>query len=287
MIDIYRGNDTYENYLTEDVLKNRSFLIKAVGRRNMHEKASIVPYLVDSKGNRPAVLILPGGAFMRRYTELEGIPLTVLFNRLGINAFILNYRLAPYFYPVPLEDTKRAIRYIRHHADKFGINPVNIGMTGFSAGGHLVGMAATSEEYKNENRIDEIDGESIKINYQILSYPVIYISGETIGMKMVRQALFGKNRDNKLLEETSACNHVTGSTAKAFIWHTAADTIVPVIHSQKYAKALQENNVPCELHIYSKGPHGMSMCDKQKYKNLEAGSWVNECERWIKDNVLL
>ncbi len=107
-------------------------------KSNLKQKPTLqVDYALAAGERRPAVIICPGGGYITKAVEKEGAEIARWLNSIGISAFILNYRIAPYGYPVQLADAERAIRYLRYHADEYQIDPDQIGIIGFSAGGHL------------------------------------------------------------------------------------------------------------------------------------------------------
>ncbi|GIH15372.1 alpha/beta hydrolase [Rugosimonospora africana] len=107
------------------------------------DRPTLTAFTIPGPQPSPAVLVLPGGGYAR-HAEHEGAPVARWLNSLGVAAFVLRYRVAPYRYPVPLLDGQRAIRYLRRHVDRFGIDPGRVGVLGFSAGGHLAGLLATA-----------------------------------------------------------------------------------------------------------------------------------------------
>ncbi len=286
MIDFYCSRDPYEKYVNKKVLKKESLFLKPLTRKNISEKPLIVPYLLDTTNKRPVIIILPGGVFLKRATEHIRKETVAFFHKLGFNVFVLHYRLSPYFYPIPVEDGKRAIRYIRHYATTYGIDPDNIGMIGFSAGGHIVSLVSSSTKSTNYKAIDKIDDVSCKLNFQILSYPCTYLSKETMTMRIALLAFIGKGYQRELLNKTRAIDLVTKDSPKTFIWHTEKDAIVPSLHSKLYAKALIKKGIQCELHIYEEGTHGLGMCSNPRYSYLKASTWSNSCEKWLYKFVL-
>lgn len=285
-IDIYCGRDPYKNYVTKKILSEEKFFLRFLTLKNRFEKPLITPYLIDVTNKRPAIMILPGGAFVRRATKHIRKETVAFFHKLGFNVFILQYRVSPYFYPIPINDGKRAVRYIRYHANIYGINPDNIGMIGFSAGGYIVSFVGSFKNNTNYLAIDKIDKVSCDINFQILAYPCTYLSRETTIMKIALLAFLGKNYQEDLLEETKSINLVTSDSPKTFIWHTKKDKIVPSLHSKLYAKVLQEKGVQNELHIYEEGSHGLGMCQKKRHSHLAASTWSDACEKWLRCFVL-
>ena len=97
------------------------------------------------KANGAAVVVNPGGGYHVLAADHEGLQMARALNRQGITAFVLRYRLLPdYQATVALLDGKRAMRYVRFHAKRFGIDPNRVGMLGSSAGGHLTAAVGTS-----------------------------------------------------------------------------------------------------------------------------------------------
>ncbi len=95
-----------------------------------------VPDNVQPKG---AVMICPGGAFTFRSMQNEGYDIADMLVPMGYQCFIVNYRINPYSMQASATDLQRAIRYVKAHAEDYRINPENIALVGFSAGGILNG----------------------------------------------------------------------------------------------------------------------------------------------------
>jgi acetyl esterase/lipase len=133
---------------------------------------------------------------------------------------------------------------------------------GSSAGGHLAALVSTYlDPIEGEGR-DEIDKEDFLPNGQILCYPVI-ASDERIAHIGSYQNLLGERFGEK--EKFSPELLVCEKTPEAFLWHTAADAAVNVCNSYRYATALREHNVPCEMHIFPEGPHGLGTAPMMPY----------------------
>lgn len=107
---------------------------------------------VEPKG---AVVICPGGAFAFRSVQNEGYDVANMLTRLGYQCFVVNYRISPYTMQESATDLQRAIRYVRAHASDYHINPANIALVGFSAGGILNGEVLLNwRESKNASSLD-------------------------------------------------------------------------------------------------------------------------------------
>src|SRR5258708_6778399 len=101
-----------------------------------HPYMEVFPAAADTAVGT-AVIICPGGAYLRLSIENEGSLIAKHLNTLGVTAFVLHYRLVEYGHPAPLRDVLRAIRLVRSRAGEFGVQPNRIGVIGASAGGHL------------------------------------------------------------------------------------------------------------------------------------------------------
>ena len=121
------------------------------------------------------MLVIPGGGYQHVAIGHEGVQIAQWLNAQGIPAFVVDYRVAPYHYPVPIEDGQRAMRLIRAHAAEYGIDPHRLGVWGFSAGGHLASTLGThcDGDAVPVKAGDAVDAESCRPDFMILSYPVI------------------------------------------------------------------------------------------------------------------
>ncbi len=226
-----------------------------------------------------AVIILPGGGYAHLAPH-EGKGYAQLFNTFGIDAFVLQYRVSPNRFPLPLLDARRAIRYVRSKAAEFNISKDKILIMGSSAGGHLAALTSTYLEKIEGEDIDEIDNEDFIPNGQILCYPVISCD-ESISHAGSYKNLLGERYEER--EAFSPDLLVTEKTPKAFIWHTAEDAAVNVINSYRYAEALRRNHISHELHIFPHGPHGLGLA----YSDPHVAEWTQLFRRWLMLNGFL
>jgi acetyl esterase/lipase len=121
------------------------------------------------KATGAAVVVNPGGAYTKLASDHEGLQVARWLNSVGVTAFVLRYRLMPDYRPsVALHDAQRAIRYVRHNAATFGIDPDRIGMLGFSAGGHLASAAAIGLSAGDPGASDPIDRVSSRPDFSDL-----------------------------------------------------------------------------------------------------------------------
>lgn len=219
----------------------------------------LVPYLPD-QGDTPAgaVIVLPGGGY-RYLAEHEGEPVARAFNARGLHAFVLHYRVAPHRYPAPQQDVLRAVRLVRHHAAEFGIDPNQIAVCGFSAGGHLAGCSGLLDDEIPDDSGDEVSRESGRPDALILGYPAVTFTGEYGRIGSPGNLLGERSADETLLQKLSLQRRVTAAMPPTFIWHTADDQTVSVRHSLALAEAAWQAKVDCALHIFPRGKHGLGL----------------------------
>lgn len=209
------------------------------------------------------MLVVPGGGYAM-VSPTEGEIVAKRFYEAGYQAFVLTYttnmfRIAPVGRQA-LADISRAVRCIRRHAKEWRVLSDSIACCGFSAGGHLVAsLAVHYREQKEEN--GGWAGVSNRPDAVVLCYPVI-----TSGEKAHRDSftlLLGEDAGTEQLAWASLEKQVTADTPPVFLWHTITDDAVPVENSVYFAEACHKAGVPCELHLFMEGPHGMSLATQQ------------------------
>ncbi|HEX6987001.1 MAG TPA: alpha/beta hydrolase [Planctomycetaceae bacterium] len=229
------------------------------------------------KANGCAMVICPGGGYGSLAVDHEGKQVGEWLSSLGVTAFELHYRLAPYRHPVPLIDVQRAIRTVRAKADEFEIDPRRVGILGFSAGGHLASTAATHFDDRPVEPADAIDRQSARPDFAVLAYPVITFDDATTHAGSKRN-LLGENPDPALVRSLSNENAVTKETPPVFLFHTAEDTAVPPENSLLFFAACRRAGVPAELHVFERGRHGVGLAQNDPV----LAAWPRLCERWLR-----
>ncbi|WP_026954649.1 alpha/beta hydrolase [Algoriphagus vanfongensis] len=209
-----------------------------------------------------AVMIFPGGGYGILAYDWEGTDFAKWLNAQGIAGIVVKYRLPisksltdPK--EVPLLDAQRAIRLTRAHAAEWNINPANVGIMGFSAGGHLASTLSTQYAHELDRSKDEIDLLDARPAFSILVYPVITFQ-EKYTHGGSKKSLLGENPSPELVDRFSNEKNVTEQTPPTFLVHAQDDTGVPIENSLLYYQALHQHGIPASLHIYPKGGHGFS-----------------------------
>jgi acetyl esterase/lipase len=225
-----------------------------------------------------AVIICPGGSYLRLSMDKEGSDVAKWLNERGITAFVLKYRLGPkYHHPVELGDAQRAIRYVRSHAKDYGYDEKRIGIWGFSAGGHLASTTGTHFDAGKSDAVDPIERQSSRPDFMILAYPVITLAPPYVHLGS-RNALLGRDPDAALIELLSNEKQVTASTPPTFLFHTTEDHLVPVENSIYFYLALRKAEVPAEMHIFQKGEHGVGLAPSDPVLK----TWPDLLADWLK-----
>lgn len=241
---------------------------------------TLTVYLPDAdKATGAAIIICPGGAY-RGLAKHEGEDYARFLTPYGITAFVLKYRLGSdgYKYKEISADAARAIRMVRTSAQHWNVKSNAIGIMGSSAGGHLASTAMTHFDDGNLASTDSIERVSSRPDFGILCYPVISMGDIT--HKISREQFLGTNPSPELITLYSNELQVTPSTPSCFLFHTYEDQAVSVENSLNFARALQKNGVPFDLHIYEHGMHGLGVGDTAPFAN--AHPWTKDLIVWLK-----
>ncbi len=245
------------------------------------DKPTLTLFPAPAKGRVPTgIVVCPGGSYVSLSMAKEGTDVAAWLNKMGISAFVLKYRLGPtYHHPAELQDAQRAIRYVRSHADDYGLKRNQIGIWGFSAGGHLASTAGThfvTTDIGDSGITDPIDKQSSRPDFLILAYPVITMQ-DPYAHRKSRTALLGEQPDPQLTNDLSNELQVTAQTPPTFLFHTTDDGVVPVENSVRFYLALRRAGVPAELHVYRKGQHGVGLATQDPVLH----TWTDRLADWL------
>jgi acetyl esterase/lipase len=205
-----------------------------------------------------SVLILPGGGYNLVSSAKEGHRPAQYLSAHGIAAAVLEYRHSPQRHPVPLIDAQRGLRLLRAWAKTQGLRGDQVGVMGFSAGGHLAGSLSTQPLENAGNIGDALDAESHRPDFSILIYPVVSLTAPFSHFGS-RDSLLGVPANAALAERLSIEKAVTAQTPPMFLVHAQDDGAVPVANSLRLYEALSVCKIPSELHLYPSGGHGFGM----------------------------
>ena len=241
-------------------------------------------------GPRPALLILPGGAY-EHLSDREGEPVALAFLPYGINCFILHYSVGKgALFPAPLIQAGLAVAWIREHAEEYGVDPHRVFVTGFSAGGHLCAALGTLWHLPELTDGTGLSGEDIRPDGILPVYPVISTRPDLCSDTQWRcfENITGIRHPDHSRNSWSLELCVDDRTPPAFLVHTANDQAVYAGNSLVFAQALASHGISYELHIYADGPHGMALSNEvtsngdPKMQDPHKATWVSLAAEWIR-----
>ncbi len=271
----------------EDIPFNRSNItVEEINDNNRISKVSVPQlyhYSVSTfKGEaRPAIIILPGGAYARQAFQHEGVMVAQWFAEHGYEAFLLKYRLpdeelVENFSFVPLMDVQQAIHLLRNNGEEYNILSNKIGVIGFSAGGHLAASASTLFKDPVNKNLSPAD---VRPDFSILIYPVISMEDGLTHLGS-RDNLLGKSPTPELKDYFSLEKQITENTPPALLVHSLDDKAVLPGNSERYAKNLHAKGVDVTSIFLPKGGHGFG------FRQSETVSyWIEYLSAWLKANV--
>lgn len=232
------------------------------------------------KATGTAVIICPGGGYSVITIDHEGKEVAKKFTEMGVAAFVLKYRIPDTATMIdktigPLQDLQQAIKLVREGAEKWHVKTNQVGILGFSAGGHL---AATAGTHFDKAVIDNPNNTSLRPDFLLLIYPVISFA-DSIAHMGSRDQLIGVNPSVEKIKTFSNELQVTNKTPTTFLLHASDDEAVKVENSLLFYLALLKHQVPAELHIYETGGHGFGLHLKNKNE-----AWIERAKNWMENH---
>lgn len=229
------------------------------------DKAELHVFLPDPKrATGRAVVICPGGAYSHLAMQHEGTDWAYFFTHQGIALVVLKYRMPRGNAEVPVSDAEEAMKTVRRNAKAWHIDPAQVGIMGFSAGGHLASTIATHSK------------GTAKPNFQILFYPVITMD-PSFTHRGSMENLLGKKPRKKDIKDYSNDQQVTRATPRAFIALSDDDDLVLPANGAFYYQECYRHDVPATLHIYPSGGHGWGYRESFQFHMemvLELKGWL-------------
>jgi acetyl esterase/lipase len=212
--------------------------------------------------DRTHMIVLPGGGYAQ-HAPHEAEPVARWLTGIGMQASVFRYPLNVR-HPVPL-DTLRAEISRRRAA-----GTQRIGLMGFSAGGHLAGLAALAPGAAPDEMVD----------FAVLGYAITSMETETYRPAWL--ILLGGDASPQLRRSTSLDSLVTPQSPPFFVWHTAEDPYVPPEHTYRFAAALAASHLPHAVHVFAHGPHSLGLAQGAG----EPAIWTTLASTWIHEQAL-
>jgi acetyl esterase/lipase len=251
--------------------------IEGVRVQNVTEAEMYIYLPSKEKNTGVAVVICPGGGYIREAMDHEGYEMAKWLSERGVAGIVLKYRLPNGHSQIPSEDARRAIRIVRMKAEEWGIQTGKIGIAGSSAGGHLASTAGTRFDKGNPDSADPVEKFSCRPDFMLLLYPVITMKEDFTHLGS-RNNLLGTGNNLNLVREYSNEMNVTAETPPVFLVLADDDKAVPPRNSIEFYSALKSFNIPAEMHIFARGGHGFGM----HKNNIPADNWPVLFLDWLK-----
>lgn len=248
------------------------------------QNAELLIYPSEKKNSpSPAIIICPGGAYSCLSAVHEGSMVAEWFANHGVTAAVLHYCLPNGHPEIPLSDIQEAMRYLRKWFATYKICPDQLGVIGFSAGGHLASLLST--HFDIDEKIDVLKPDAAnktRPDFTILCYPVIsmelpYTHAST------KENLLGINPSEDLINICSSEKQVTLRTPPALLFHSEDDYTVPIENSNMYYRNLIERGIRARLVKFSSGSHGWGFDE-----NFQFGDELRETIlHWMTDENII
>ncbi len=236
-------------------------------------KPSITFFRSNAEQPRGCIVVMAGGSYTHKSVP-EGEDVAKKLNEVGIHAAVLDYRVIPYAHSVIAGDAKRAVRYLRCHAEEFGILPDKIGVEGFSAGGNLAAVTCFLGDDGDPNAADPVERVSSRPDAAVLGYAAI---------NFVSEEDFDDDDDEFNIMKYFEFVYRDGMQfPPAFIWQSMSDGLINYQTSLDLCRTLKQKlNTPVEMHLFPYGDHGQALADKGERADDLACVWGDLCNRWL------
>lgn len=233
---------------------------------------------------RTSIVILPGGGFSHLAIDKEGHDIARWLNSKGIAGIVVKYRVVHpasgfHVYNASVPDCLRAIRLVRHHAKEWKLDPSNVGVMGFSAGGYLTAAAGTISDDGEVCASDPVQRQSCRPNFMAPIYPLIELDQRIASEASFTERMFGPDSTPDRVAKFSPLKHISESTPPTFLVHANDDNLSSA-NSARFYLALLDAKIPAELHVYSEGGHGYGI----RQRGLPISSWRERMLDWMKLN---
>lgn len=247
------------------------------------EKKEIFIYPASPENNTgAAVIICPGGSYHHLGIPHEGVKSAEWFNKHGVSAFVLCYRTSYNgdHHPAMIQDFQRCMQFVKENAAEYGIDTTKVGAIGYSAGGHLVTMAAAFGE---QNFLKEMGIETevnLRPDWVAAIYPVVSMQ-EEIAHKRSRKNLIGKkNLTQENFDKFSMEMQIPDDMPPIYVQASKDDDVVDYRNSVVLDKALTDKNINHKFLLFETGGHGYGMKDCEFSRQSK---WQDSLLQWLKD----
>jgi acetyl esterase/lipase len=251
-----------------------------------HIATPTLEVLAPVRPNGSAAVIAAGGGYKRIEMAAEAYPAARWLAARGVTAFVLAYRLPGEGWNAgalaPLQDAQRAIRIVRARAPLYGVDPARVAALGFSAGAHLMAMAAVRSGFAAYPPRDRVDTEAASVAAAGLIYPVITLQ-PPYDHTSTRRMLIGRHPDADAGRAWSVDTSIDAHTPPLFAVQAADDPVADPANLDILAHAAERAGVSIETHRLATGGHGFGM----GAPGTGSAAWPGWFETWLRRRGLL
>lgn len=241
--------------------ENPAPLVSATGSLTRIAEPTLQIYR-PTRPNGAAMIVAAGGGYQHITQRKEATPATRWLQKLGITVGVLTYRLPQEGWHAaslaPFQDAQRAIRLLHTHARHYGIDPERIGVLGFSAGGHLLGLSVTRPDWQTYSPTDTADTAPIKAALVLLAYPIVSLEAP-YGHTHSARTLLGPHPTEEEARAWSVPPYIRPDSPPFFIVQAADDPIAAPAQSALLEATCRQNGVPVTRHLFASGGHGFGL----------------------------
>ena len=204
----------------------------------------------------------------------------------GYTVFAINHRATPRFhYPAAVEDVQRAVRFVRHHARQFSIDPNQLGAVGGSSGAHLIGLVALLAQAGISGDSDPVNREPATLQAIVLRAAPTDLGKMSHGAVVLFMERLSTAPDGeKVYSAASPITHVSASSPPVLLLHGDSDDTVPFEQSVAMEGALRRVNVPVKLVRIAGGEHGPNFGTEGK-PHADLPKVLGETVTWLNDHL--
>ena len=230
-----------------------------------------------AESNGYGIILIPGSGWHAPTEygarQLKNFGASLILLDAGYTVFTINHRAAPRFrYPAAVEDVQRAVRFVRHNAERYGVDPTRLGGYGSSSGAHLVSLLGTMDGEGDPEDGDPVNRQSAKLQAVVaVAAPTDFAVFDSPRGVSALTSFMGSpiNRgDAAAYREASPITHVTPDDPPFLLIHGDADQVVPFKQSELMLAALEEKGVDARLIRIGDGDHGV-------HDGPAAARWLN------------
>lgn len=238
-------------------------------------------YAAKGAGLRPAAIIIHGGGYQRGNSKSGSeVYCADFLTPAGYAVFSINYRLAPkYPYPNMVYDVERSVRFIRHNAARWNVNPNQIALVGGSAGGFLSNMVGLLNAVGDPTAKDPVDRESAQVQavvtlYAQSSFATLPLNAD---VHALLDPLIQQKGEAEALKEASPITYVSKAAPPFLLIQGDKDEYIPFSEDTNLQAALQKVNVRCDIIRIPAGTHGTGSWHKLR----DVPPWEKKMVEWL------